>query len=327
MRHLAALLLALEPLLAGAADQGLLIVHKAGSALGFYQLDGKHLASVPIGKHPHELVFSPDGRYAYITDNGVMRVEHPGPGGNTVSIVDLKTRQKAGEIPLGEFHRPHGIALDPATGRLLVTTELPDQLLLIDPVKRVILRKYETRGKASHMVVLGRDGKRAYVCNAKSQTVAVIELASGQVRLIETGGRPETAVLSRDGRRLYVANLDADNITVIDTAKQAVIDRLPTGRGPVRLELTPDERQVVYALMHANKVQFLDLAARKVTAEIELGGQPVSLSLSPDGRLAYAALEGDDIICVISVPERKLLRKFKTPAGAGPDPVHYAKVH
>jgi len=327
VRLLAGFLFAFVSLLAGADDQGLLIVHKGSSALGFYQLDGKLLASVPIGKHPHELVFSADGRYAYITDNGVMRVEETDKGGNTVSIVDLKTRKKAGEISLGEFRRPHGIALDPATGRLLVTTELPDQLLLVDPVKRTIIRKYETKGRASHMVVLGRDGKWAYVCNAKSQTVAAIELASGQLLLIQTGGRPETAVLSRDGGRLYVANLDADNITVIDTAKKAVADRIPTGKGPVRLQLTPDERQLVYSLMNANKVQFMDLAARKVIGEIELGGQPVSMNLSPDGKLAYASLEGDDTICVISVPERKLLRKFKTPPGAGPDPVHYVRLN
>jgi YVTN family beta-propeller protein len=327
VKFLARLLFALAPLVAGAEDLGLLIVHKGGDALGFYQLDGKLLTSVPLGKHPHELVFSADGRYAYITDNGVMRVENAGEGGNTVSIVDLKARKKTGEISLGEFRRPHGIALVPATGRLLVTTELPDQLLLVDPVKRTIIRKYETKGKASHMVVLGRDGKWAYVCNAKSQTVAAIELSSGQVRLIETGGRPETAVLSKDGSKLYVANLDADNITIIDTAKKAVIDRIPTGRGPVRLALTPDERQVVYSLMHANKAQFIDLAARKVIGEIELGGEPVSMSLSPDGTLAYVSLESDDTICVISVPERKLLRKFKTPPGAGPDPVHYVRLN
>jgi len=318
----------LASLAAGAGDQGLLIVHKGSSALGFYQLDGKLLTAVPIGQHPHEIAFSTDGRYAYITDNGVMRVENEGQGGNTVSIVDLRARKNAGTVSLGEFRRPHGIALEPATGRLLVTTELPDQLLLVDPVKRVIVRKYETKGKASHMVVLSRDGKRAFVCNAKSETVAVIELASGQLRLIKVPGRPESAILSRDGSKLYVANIDADNITIIDTAKEAVIDRIPTGKGgPVRMALTPDERLLVYALMHSGGAEFIDLAARKVVAHFDIGGEPVSMGLSPDGRLAYVALESDDTICVIGVPERKLLRKFKTPPGAGPDPVRFVTLN
>jgi len=299
----------------------LLIVHKAGSALGFYNLNGNHETSVPVGTHPHELVLSPDGRLAYITDNGAMRVEHSGRGGNTVSIVDLKARKKVGEISLGEFHRPHGIALDPASGLLAVTTELPDQLLLIDPVKQTVLRAYETLGRSSHMVALSTDGKWAYVCNARSETVAAIDLAGGGVELIRTGGRAETAVLSKDGARLYVANLEADNITVIDTEQKAVIDRIPTGKGPVRLALTPDERWIVYALIHGNGIEFVDLAARQVMARLDLDGSPVSLNLSPDGCLAYASLEDEDAVWVASVPERRLLRKFKTPPGAGPDPV------
>lgn len=301
----------------------LLIVHKAGSALGFYDLEGKHETSVPVGTHPHELVLSADCRLAYVTDNGAMRVEHPGRGGHTVSIVDLKERRRTGEIDLGEFHRPHGIALDPATGRLAVTTELPDHLLLIDPVERKVLRTYETRGRSSHMVCVSPDGNQAYVCNARSESVAAIDLAAGGVELIHTGGRPETAVLSRDGTRLYVANLDADNITVIDTAKRAVVDRIPTGKGPVRLALTPDESQIVHALIHGNGIEFIDLAARRVTCRLDLDGSPVSLNLSPGGRLAYASLEEEDSVWVASVTGRRLLRKFQTQPGAGPDPVFH----
>jgi len=81
------------------------------------------------------------------------------------------------------------------------------------------------------MVVLIRDGKRAFVCNAKSETVAVIELASGQLRLIKVPGRPESAILSRDGSKLYVANIDADNITIIDTARRRLSTESPPARG------------------------------------------------------------------------------------------------
>ena len=95
-----------------------LILQKAESSMGFYTPAGQHLASVPVGKHPHEFVISTDGRYAYTTDNGSMLLETPGQGGNTISIVDLVSRKNAGTIQLGEFRRPHGIDLDRKTGRL-----------------------------------------------------------------------------------------------------------------------------------------------------------------------------------------------------------------
>src|SRR5438477_2148600 len=116
----------------------LLISQKAESSVGFYTPEGKKLAAAPVGLHPHEMVLSNDGRYLYTTDNGTMRIEQAGTGGNTVSIVDVRARQKVGEISLGKFRRPHGIDIDRNTGRLAVTTELPDQLLIVDPVARKV---------------------------------------------------------------------------------------------------------------------------------------------------------------------------------------------
>ena len=199
-------------------DSLLLVLHKGGSSLGFYSQEGKLLTLVPVGKHPHEMLLSADGRFVYITDNGTMRIEEPGAGGNTVSIIDVAARKKIGEISLGKYHRPHGIDLDRRTGLLAVTCEFPDALLIVDPVKRTVVKVYETKGKTSHMVKFGPGGARAFVSNSTSNDVACILLASGEVRSIPTGERPEGSVLSQSGHELYVCNREGRTISVIDTA-------------------------------------------------------------------------------------------------------------
>jgi sugar lactone lactonase YvrE len=174
-----------------AQDAAYLVLQKGASSLAYYARDAKLLATVPVGQHPHEMVFSPDGRYLYTTDNGTMKIEEAGKGGNTISIIDVNGRKKLGEISLGEYHRPHGIDVDKSTGRLAVTTELPDQLLILDPVKRTVVKKYGTKGKTSHMVTLDPGGKWAYVSNSSSSNVAAVNLDNGDVKLMETGARPE----------------------------------------------------------------------------------------------------------------------------------------
>lgn len=303
------------------ASPTLLILLKGANALGFYTPEGKLLVTVPVGQHPHEMVLSKDGRRLFTTDNGTMRIEHAGSGGNTVSIVDVASRKKAGEISLGKFHRPHGIDLDASTGRLVVTTELPDQLLLLDPVKRTVVRAYETRGKTSHMVTLGPGAKWAYVSNSSSGNVAAIELSTGEVKLIPTGARPEGSVLSRDGKELYVTNREAAKIAVIDTAKNEVTGEIQTGKGPVRIAITPDGQTLIYAAMHDQRIEFANPRTRKVLGHVAVSGMPVSLTLAPDGKLAFASAEEADSVYVISVADRKLVREIKTAAGAGPDPV------
>src|SRR5262245_53202059 len=296
-----------------------LILQKAESSLGFYAPAGQHLASVPVGKHPHEFVISNDGRYAYTTDNGSMLLETPGQGGNTISIVDLANRKKAGEIQLGQFRRPHGIDLDRKTGRLAISCELPDRLLIVDPVTRKVVRDYDTQGKTSHMVTLGPGAEWAFVSNSTSDNVAAVHLQSGKVKLIPTTRRPEGSVLSKDGSTLYVAT--REGISIIDTGKQAEKARISTGKGPNRIGLTQDERYLVYSLIDENKVEIADPKTRKVLGQVALAGRPVSLTISRDGRYAFASAQDDDTVYVVSIAVRKLVRRFKTKKGSGPDPV------
>jgi YVTN family beta-propeller protein len=304
-----------------AQDAAYLVLQKGASSLGYYSSGGKMLTAVPVGQHPHEMVFSRDGKYLYTTDNGTMRIEQAGKGGNSISIIDVKARKKIGDIVLGDYHRPHGIDIDPASGRLAVTTELPDQLLLIDPEKRSIVKKFDTKGKTSHMVKFGPGAKWAYVSNSSSGNVAAVNLDSGEVKLIQTGTRPEGSVLSKDGRELYVANREGASITVIDTSKQQAIANISTGKGPVRLALTPDGKTLVYALMHDKRVAFADPGTRRETGHVIVPGLPVSCSVSPDGKVAFASTEETDTVYMISIADKKIIGEIKTAKRAGPDPV------
>ena len=303
------------------ADPTYLVLLKGANALGWFTPDGKMTASVAVGGHPHEMVYSADRRLLYITDNGIMRIEHAGKGGNTISIVDVAKRRRIGVIPLGENYRPHGIDIDRATGRLVVTVEGPDGLLLVDSQQRRVLKRYDTKGKTPHMVTLGPGSNYAYVSHAGGDTVAAVNLSSGDVKLIQTGSRPEGSVLSKDGRELYVANREANSITVIDTQTNTAIASIPTGKGPVRIALTPDGSRLVYALMFENRIGIADPSIRRQIDYALLTNNPVSLSLSPEGSRAMASAEEQDTVYVVDLKSHKIVHEFRTAQGGGPDPV------
>jgi len=309
-----------------AQEPMLLVLEKGANSLGYYTLEGQRVGGVMVGQHPHEMVLSPDRKYVYITDNGTMRIEQAGKGGNTVSVVDIAAKKRVDTIKLGKYHRPHGIDYDRIGERIVVTAENPDRLILIDAKERKVLRSFETKGRTPHMVSFapGKSGAEwAYVSNSGSGNVAVVQLTTGgETKIIPTGQRPEGSVLSKDGKELFVTNRESGAITIIDTARQAAIGEIKTGgKGPVRVAVTPDGRFLVYALMHDHKIEITDLATRRPVAQISVDGEPISISVSPDGAYALAASEEIDTVHVISLKERKLLRSFKTPKGAGPDPV------
>jgi YVTN family beta-propeller protein len=298
----------------------LAIVEKKAGKVGFYTEDGRRLAEVHVGPFPHEMAFSPDHRLLYVTDNGMLWMTDPGQGGNSISIIDVRSHKKAGVIDLDNFRRPHGIAVLPETGELVVTIENPYGLLRIDPVARRVVRKYDVAGNSPHMVVLA--DRTAWVSDSGSGAVAVVNLVSGAVdRIIPTGKNPQGATLSRNGKCVYVTNMESNTISIVDTETGHVEGEIQTGSGPARVFLTPDGKTLVYNLQTGHAIGFADLGTRKETARIPLPGQPLSVALSRDGRIAYLGIQDSDKVAIVSVPQRKIIRVFDTPPGAGPDTV------
>jgi DNA-binding beta-propeller fold protein YncE len=321
MRFILCLLIVSLPGLAQKA--AFAIVEKKAGEVAFYTAEGRRLSGVKVGEHPHEIVTSPDRRTAYVSDNGILWMQYAGEGGNTISIIDLAARKKLGVIDLGKNRRPHGMDVDPRTGRILVTTENPDGVLLVDPKARQVVGRFDTGGKAPHMVTLGPGAVHAYASNTNTNTVGVIHLASGKlVKVIPVDARPQGGVLTRDGKRIYLTCSDGNSIVVIDTARHEVIGRMESrGKGPGRVALTPDEKTLVYNLQSGNGIGFADVSTLKEIAVVSLPGAPLSMTLSRDGRTAYLGLQDSDKVAVVSVPERKLVRVFDTPKDHGPDPV------
>ncbi len=306
---------------AGLSAAELVAVEKVHAQVGFYTLDGERLGGFPAAPTPHEIVTSPDGKFAYVSNNGILWMTDPGEGGNLITIVDLASRTKAGVIDLGEYRRPHGMAVMPGGERMLVTIENPTGLLLVDLKERKVLRKYDVKGDGPHMVTLGPRAEYAYVSNTKTNTLAVVNLASGDTNVIPIGEWPQGGVLSLDGKQLYVTTSHNNRIAIVNTTTRKPAGAIETSNGPNRIELTPDGKTLVYSLQAGEAVGFADVASGKEIAVVPLSGPPLSLHLSPDGKRAYAGVQSQDKIVVVSVSERKIEKVIDTPKGAGPDPI------
>lgn len=298
----------------------LAIVEKKAGKVGFYTEEGRRIGEVQVGRYPHEIAFSPDHRFFYVTDNGMLWMTDPGAGGNTISIIDVRSRKKTGVIDLANLRRPHGIAIVPQTGEIVVTIENPYGLLRIDPVTRKVVRRYDVAGNSPHMVTLVNG--TAWVSNSGTGTVAVVNLASGAVEaVIPTGKNTQGATVSRDGKLVYVTNMASNTISIVNVQTRRVEGDIPTGTGPARTFLTPDGKTLVYNLQTGQAMGFADVATRRETARIPLPGQPLSVSLSHDGNTAYLGIQDSDKVVIVSVPQRKTIRVFDTPREAGPDTV------
>ena len=96
-------------------------------------------------------------------------------------------------------------------------------------------------------MLLTRDGKQLYVCNANDNSVSIIDLALG--RVTETldaalfpnspsGSTSNSMALDAVRQRLYIANANNNCLAVFDVSRKGAsrsLGFIPTGWDPTRL--------------------------------------------------------------------------------------------
>ena len=251
----------------------------------------KVLATVRVGKMPHNVQVSPDGKRVWVTNNG-----EPDPAGAVPAHQAMGKGEHAAMAKTGAVW-----AID--TGSDAVVAKVPVGL------------------HPAH-VVQTPDGRFAYVTNGGDNTVSVIDASAQRVvATIPVGKFPHGIRFSPDGSQAYVANLKGGTVSVIDTASQKEIAQIPAGKGPAQVGFTPDARFAFVALSEENAVAVIDPATRKVIRKIPVGAVPIQLFATPDSRTLLVANQGSrskpgKTVSIVDLQTFKVTRTVETGAGA-----------
>lgn len=297
----------------------IVVVQKGDHSLGYYDYAmGGELDRVAIDPFPHEFAISPDGRLAYMAHFGVALAEDEGPGGNTVSVVDIQARRRVGTIDCKEYRRPHDVAVD-ARGAVYVLSEGTSHLLVVnDPRSGRIDHVLPTGGRGSHKVSVLRDGSMAFCSNMYSDTVGVVfpQDPDRPAVIIRVGKRPEGSVLDDEERRLFVGNREGAEVSVIDVKRLAVVDSIRTPRGPVRMGRDSRGRLLV--------ALYYDCGLAIINPEdgtqqiVTLPEKPISVGFHAATQTAMLSTHAHRI-CIVDTVAGKLMRFV--PTRSDPDPM------
>ncbi|HET6519365.1 MAG TPA: YncE family protein [Geminicoccaceae bacterium] len=299
----------------------ILLVHKNDHSLGYYDPDsGAEIGRVAVAPFPHGLAVTPDGARAYATQFGLALADDEGPGGSTVSVIDVALRRRVGALDCGPYRRPHGVALDRA-GRLYVLSEAAGVLLVADDPESGggFGPARPTGGEGSHMVSVTGDGRLAFASNMFSNTVTALDPRDPERPpvALPSGRRPEGSVLDADEARCFVACRGSGMIVAIDVAGLDLLEPIRTRPGPVRL-CWDDRGRLLAACYEGRGVAVLDPADPEAQRFVPLPHSPVSIGFDPRRRRAMASTVGDRL-CLIDPDRAELVGTI--PTRPGPDPM------
>lgn len=287
----------------------------------------QQIATIPEGvttMHGHEAAASPDGRIAYVPIYSNVGVGKPGLNGHEMLVIDLPSRKIIGHVDFGHGVRPHCVIYNKHDGLLYVTTELDQNVTLVDPSTLKIVGAIPTGQAESHMLAISPDGTRGYTANVGPGTVSVLDIkARKTLAIIPISGETQRISVSTDGSMVFTSDQTQPRLAVIDTATNKVKAWVPlpgTGYGTAS---TKDGSSLLVAIPGRDLVAVVDLATLKVINTIPVPSAPQEILVSPDGKVAYVSCNVKNQVAVIDLSDWKVQKLIN--AGGGADGLAWAQ--
>ncbi|MFF4548585.1 beta-propeller fold lactonase family protein [Streptomyces sp. NPDC001435] len=212
--------------------------------------------------------------------------------GASLTAIDASTNRVTATVK--GIAGPHNVQAAPDGRTVWAVSEPANLVVKLDGSRYSLLGTAATGDMPAH-VILGTNGKQAYVSNAGDGSVSVFDaksLTRGGGITVDKG--PHGMRPSPDGRWVYTANMVAGTVSVLDTAKDRQVASIPVGASPVQVAFQPDGRYAYVTLGGENAVAKIDVAKRTVVAKIPSGPHPAQIYASPDGRYLLAANQGTE---------------------------------
>ncbi|MGA9907070.1 MAG: YncE family protein [Candidatus Sulfotelmatobacter sp.] len=288
------------------------------------------IARVPVGKDPHEVIASSDGKTAYASNYGFGAY-------NTLAVVDLVAQKALPPIDLGALRGPHGLTF--VGGKAWFTAEGAKAIGSYDPATKSVDWILGTGQNRTHMIYVSPDLNTIITTNVSSGTVSLIEKVAGgppgqgsalgapggdwNETVIPVGKGCEGFDVSPDGKEIWVANAGDGTVSIIDVASKQVTQTLAADVVSAnRLKFTPDGKLALISTLRGPDVTVIDTAARKTVKRIAVGHGAAGIQMQPDGARAFVACSPDGYVAVIDLHSLKVTGRIE--AGHDPDGLAWA---
>ncbi len=138
--------------------------------------------TIPLDKTPRDLEYGYDGKAVYFTKAGA----------NAIEVLDPASDKIIAEIPTGVS--PHYVNHPRNTIYGMAIVQGPGELFLFDPITNKPVRSIKV-GDQPHWLAVSGDGKTAYVTNEGSNTLSIVDIASGKTTTVTVGSQPRKVVV------------------------------------------------------------------------------------------------------------------------------------
>lgn len=291
------------------------MLNKADSTLAIIDpVSMKLTAKVATGDSPHEVVFSTDGKTAFVANYGAQTP------GSSLSIIDVATAKETRRVDLSPLIRPHGLQY--VGGKLYFTCESNRMIARYDPATNKVDWMMGTGQNSSHMLAVSTDQKFIYTANIGSDSVTKFEFQAvppspSKITHIPVGKQPEAIDLSPDGKEVWLGLNAEGMVEIVDTATAKSVAKLNIGGRPYRVEFTPDGKHVICTMIATKELLVIDAATRKEVKRMKLDGVPLGVAFAADNKTIFVSMVEPNAALKIDLEKMEVVGRVEP--GTAPD--------
>lgn len=267
----------------------LLMTVKGNQTVAFFdEATGEKLAAPVVGtptSKPHEIVLSSDGRRAFVSLYGDGAYAQNNPN-NQIAVVDVASMSLEKVIDTDLYRGPHGLCRD-VHGRIWVTSEANDCLLVIDPDACAIARTIYAESHP-HFLFPSRDRRTIYSAHKETPFLGVHDVE--EMRMVDKipldiGSQAIWHAPDKDV--LYVGDFFRPLFHVVDTHARKVVQSVQLRGIPGWPYATPDGRYIVVSTyIEAEDRGFAEIFEAdtfRPVSTVELPAEPFHVLACEDG--------------------------------------------
>jgi DNA-binding beta-propeller fold protein YncE len=173
---------------------------------------GRVLGRTPTGAYPDGLAYDPANDTIWITNES----------GGSETIIDATTGAPRGTVRLGGVVAGN-VAYDPVSGHMLVDLQSQNQLAVMDPATRSVIRRVPLPGcDDDHGLALDSPARLAFIACDVNSVLLTVDMDTWRVTgIAHVGVEPDVLAFDGHAGRLYVAS-ESGQVTVFQQGGRQV---------------------------------------------------------------------------------------------------------
>ena len=259
-----------------------------------------------VGQSASSLVFSPDGRHAYVL----------APDAHELVFLDCQHQKQLGRLRLKD--KPSSVCLTP-DGKTLIVAASP-HLYFVSAGTQALLGRVPV-GTAPGPMAVRPDGREVFVAHAAENQVSAVEIPSRQLLAnLDVAAPVSSLSVKPDGGEIFALSSQGSAIIILDAFHDDVERTLTAGLNPVAGIFRSDMSVFYIATAGDGNITALDVQTRDVVAVAHAGTQPVAMALTPDESFLAVADAASSSLAILSTDRLGLV----TAITVGANPVDVA---